>query len=72
MTQTVTTTPQPTTDQCLHSIALSLIEINKVMQGAKRTQTRAFRHAKREAVMINRQPMELPKEPSVWAKFWPW
>lgn len=68
MTQTVTETPQPTAEQSLHSIALSLIEINKVIQGAKRTQTEAFRFNKREAMMINRRPMELPKEPSIWAR----
>ena len=68
MTQTVTDTPQPTAEQSLHSIALSLIEINRVMQDAKRTQTKAFRLSKHETVRINRRPMEMPKEPSLWAK----
>ncbi len=69
MTQTVTKTPhQPTTEQSLHSIALSLIEINRVMQDAKRTQTRAFRFSKQEAVRINRRPLEVPKQPSLWRR----
>ena len=65
---TETTDEQPTVEQSLHSIALSLIEINKVIQEARRTQTRAFRFAKGEAVRIA-QPFEPRKKPSLWARW---
>ena len=66
---TETTAEQPTMEQSLHSIALSLIEINRVIQDARRTQTRAFRFTKREAMRLGR-PFEPRKKSSLWARIW--
>ncbi len=61
---------QPAVEQSLHSLALSMIQINDELKKTRRLQHEALRFAKREAVIINRRPMELPKEPSLWAKIW--
>lgn len=59
------TDDQPTMEQSLHSIALSLIELNKGLRDTRRTQLRTFRLTKQETVRISRVQI-VPPKPSIW------
>ncbi len=66
---TMNTDDQPTVEQSLHSIALSLIELNKGLRDTRRTQVKTFRLAKQETLRLSRPQVDLPK-PSLWLRFW--
>jgi len=59
---------QPTVEQSLHSIALSMIEINKELREARRTQTKAFRFTKQETRWPNSHtpPPPVPEKRTLW------
>jgi hypothetical protein len=62
---------QPTAEQSLHSIALSLIELNKRLENVSRVQKKAAQHAKRTAGM---PPLPKPpvKKRGMWDGFKRW
>lgn len=64
----MTTENQPTVEQSLHSIALSMIEINKELKEMRRIQKDTLRCMKAQA----RQEIMRPvlRKPSFWTRFW--
>ena len=64
---------QPTTEQCLYSIALSLIEINRELRGMRRLHLKAHRFDKQMRRGIhNLIPPQKRKPRTLWARLQAW
>lgn len=66
----MTTDNQPTVEQSLHSLALSMIQINDELKKTRRIQTETLRFMKREARQTIVPWNQSRKKPSLWARFW--